>query len=438
MALGGGIFTTQNKILPGTYINFVSAAKASAILSDRGIAAIPVELDWGAENQMFPVENSDFHDYARQLFGYLYTDDAMLPMREIFRHAKKAFFFRLNKGGALAENAFATAKYPGTRGNALTVKIEANENSTEAAPLYNITTYMDTVKVDIQTAISNAEELQDNEYIIWNDSATLQLTAGTPLTGGANGSVDNAAYQEFLDQAESYSFHVLACPSTDVTIKALFAAFTKRMRDEVGKKFQCVMSNHLADNEGIISIKNGIIGEKNTAALVPWVTGAIAGVAVNASVTNMLYDGELDIDTVYTQAQLEAALKEGSFIFHNVDGEMHVLRDINTFVSVSKEKSADFAQNQTIRVLDQIANDIAVLFADKYIGKIPNDAAGCISLWNDIVTHHNELQDIRAIENFNADDVTVSVGDAKRSVSVSDCVTPVNCMEQLYMTVYVA
>jgi len=34
MALGGGNFLVQNKVLPGSYINFVAAAKASAALSD--------------------------------------------------------------------------------------------------------------------------------------------------------------------------------------------------------------------------------------------------------------------------------------------------------------------------------------------------------------------------------------------------------------------
>mgnify|MGYP000797721384 CR=1 FL=1 len=33
MALGGGTFLTQNKILPGAYINFISVANASATLS---------------------------------------------------------------------------------------------------------------------------------------------------------------------------------------------------------------------------------------------------------------------------------------------------------------------------------------------------------------------------------------------------------------------
>ena len=44
---------------------------------------------------------------------------------------------------------------------------------------------------------------------------------------------------------------------------------------------------------------------------------------------------------------------------------------------------------------------------------------------------------IRAIENFSGENVTVEKGDTKKSVVVTDYVTPVNAMEQLYMTVYV-
>ena len=51
--------------------------------------------------------------------------------------------------------------------------------------------------------------------------------------------------------------------------------------------------------------------------------------------------------------------------------------------------------------------------------------------------HHTELQAIRAIEDFSGEDVTIARGDTKKSVVVGDHVTPVNAMEQLYMTVYV-
>lgn len=52
MALGGGTFLTQNKILPGAYMNFISVANASATLSDRGIATIALDMDWGVEGKI--------------------------------------------------------------------------------------------------------------------------------------------------------------------------------------------------------------------------------------------------------------------------------------------------------------------------------------------------------------------------------------------------
>ena len=70
-------------------------------------------------------------------------------------------------------------------------------------------------------------------------------------------------------------------------------------------------------------------------------------------------------------------------------------------------------------------------------GIIPNDRGGRNSLWKDIVKHHKELEQIRAIEDFDSDTVIVEQGDTKKSVVVTETVTPVNAMEQLYMTVTV-
>lgn len=459
MALGGGTFLTQNKILPGAYINFISVANASAILADRGIATIPLEMNWGPEGEVITVELGDFQKNSQKVFGYAYTADELKPMREIFKHAKTVHFFRLNFGGAKAACTYATAKYPGTRGNDLRIVIEENENSKPESKLYDVSTYLGTVQADIQKGISEMSDLKDNDYVDFKTEAALALTAAIPLTGGSNGSVEDAAYQTYLDKMEAYTFNAMGCPTNKSAIVELFTAFCKRMRDDVGKKFQVVCFRNLADYEGVVSIKNGLsdsssvsamagkavvdrsvlgmAGGSESPALIPWVTGVIAGTAINKSATNMAYDGEYAIDTDYTQSELEAGILEGAFMFHLVDNQVTVLQDINTFISTTDEKSADFSSNQTIRVLDQIANDIAVLFGKKYIGKVPNDASGRISLWNDIVKYHQELQNIRAIEGFNPDHVTVSPGDTKKAVVVTDYVMPVNAMEQLYMTVYV-
>jgi hypothetical protein len=102
------------------------------------------------------------------------------------------------------------------------------------------------------------------------------------------------------------------------------------------------------------------------------------------------------------------------------------------------DKGEDFKSNQTIRVIDQIANDIVKLFNTKYLGKIPNNASGRVSLWGDIVAHHRQMEAIQAIENFDSSLLTVEQGDTKKSVVVTDYVTVTNAMAQLYMTVIIA
>lgn len=84
MALGGGTFVTQNKELPGAYINFISAASASATLSERGIATMPLELDWGIDGEVFEVTNSDFQKNSLKIFGYDYTHDKLKGLRDLF------------------------------------------------------------------------------------------------------------------------------------------------------------------------------------------------------------------------------------------------------------------------------------------------------------------------------------------------------------------
>ncbi|MFQ4771862.1 phage tail protein, partial [Clostridioides difficile] len=283
--------------------------------------------------------------------------------------------------------------------------------------------------------------LQDNDYITWKKDATLEASAGLVFTGGANGeAVTGAEYQAFLDKIESYSFNALGCLATTTEIKSLFVEFTKRMRDRVGAKFQTVLyKKNDADYEGVVSVENKI---KDTglleSSLIYWTTGAIAGCDINKSNTNKRYDGEFDVDVNYTQIHLEEALKTGKFIFHKVGDEVHVLEDINTFVSFTDEKNDDFSSNQSVRVLDQIANDIATLFNTKYLGEVPNDKSGRISFWNDVVKHHEQLQNMRAIEDFKADDVSVEPGSDKKTVVVSDAVKVISAMSKLYMTVSVS
>ena len=436
MALGGGTFVTQNKILPGAYINFISAKRATSSLSDRGIVAIPLELDWGIDEEAFQVTSDDFEKYSVKYFGYDYTHEKLKGLRDLFKNIRLGYFYKLNKG-VKASCTIATAKYSGIRGNDLKVTVTTNIDDNAK---FDVVILLDNKKIDTQIA-KVITDLQDNDYITWKKDATLEASAGLVFTGGTNGeAVTGAEYQAFLDKIESYSFNALGCLATTTEIKSLFVEFTKRMRDKVGAKFQTVLYKKSdADYEGVVSIENKIKDKDLVeSSLIYWATGAIAGCDINKSNTNKKYDGEFDVGVNYTQIQLEEALKSGKFIFHKVGDEVHVLEDINTFVSFTDDKNDDFSSNQSVRVLDQIANDIATLFNTKYLGEVPNDKSGRISFWNDVVKHHEQLQNMRAIEDFKADDVSVEPGSDKKTVVVSDAVKVISAMSKLYMTVSVS
>lgn len=432
MALGGGTFVSQNKVLPGAYINFISVATASGELSDRGVAAMALELDWGADDEIFTITRDEFLSKSNEILGYDYGHEKLKGLRDLFQNIHTLVAYKLTSGGDKAENDFAVAKHTGVRGNDIQIIIQEQIDG----GMFEVSTALDGRIVDEQV-VSDVSELEDNAFVEFKDNAVLAETAGTPLINGTNGSVDVASHQRFLDLAESQPFNAMGVVSDDEKIKALYATHTESMRDDRGKKFQTVVHNHPADYEGVINVKNDVLDDENAGSLVYWVTGVAAGKPVNASALNDIYAGEYEVDVDFTQTELEQAIKSGEFALHRVGDNIRVLNDINSLISTTAEKGDMFKENQTVRVVDQIANDIATLFAEKYLGSIPNDQSGRVSLQSDIVSQHESLQDIRAIEDFSADDVSVEQGNDKKSVVANTGVTIVNTMEKLYMTTVV-
>lgn len=432
MAHGGGTFLTQNKVLAGAYINIISLAGANTSLSERGIATIALPLDWGEKEKVVMVTKEDFQKNSLKIFGYDYTHEKLKGLRDLFRNIHTLYVFRLNGGGVKASNTHATAKFAGTRGNGIKTVISANVDEPSK---FNVKTLVDNTLVDDQVVATSAD-LKDNDFVEFKKNSSLQVTAGIPCMGGTNSEVTGAEHQKYLNQIEKYTFNTMGLVMTDEVTKGLYINFNKRLRDEVGKKFQLVVYNKAADYEGVINVKNSAEGDE--AAMVYWVTGVISGTPVNKSALNKIYDGEYKPNVDHSQSELEKAIKKGEFMFHKVNDEVRVLMDINSLVTTTDEKGEIFKDNQTVRVADQIANDIAVLFNTHYLGIIPNDEAGRISLWNDVCKIYQKLESIRAIEGFKTENVTIERGETKRSVvcNTKD-LNIINAMGQLYMTVVI-
>jgi hypothetical protein len=275
---------------------------------------------------------------------------------------------------------------------------------------------------------------------VFSGTGSLEAAAGVPLQGGADGTVSNQDYMDYLAAVEVQDFNTMALPSDDASLKSLIVSFIKRVRDE-GKKVQAVLANYpTADYEGVISVKNGVLLSDGTVVnatqATAWVAGATAGANVNESLTYQAYDDAIDVDVRYTNTQIIDALTNGEMLFVPSDGKAVIEQDINTFTSYTPEKGKQFSKNRVIRLLDGIATDFRRIFESYYIGKVNNNADGRNIFKNECVNYLATLQNISAIQNFDSQsDITVMQGTDPDSVIVDLFIQPVDSIEKIYFTI---
>lgn len=434
----GGTFLTQNKVLPGTYINFISKARALGSVGERGVVAFAWSGNWGKEGEVFSVTAEDFQKNSVNIFGYDYTSDQMILMREVFAGASEAKIYRVSSGTkakADINGITATAICGGSRGNDFSVVIE--ESVDDENKFYVKTVIVDSGDVVDEQCVSNVSELCDNDFVSFSKTGTLKPSAGINLSGGTDTPPSGESYSGFLSAIEKENFTVIFYDGDDSATKGLFASFTKRLRDDEGYKITCVLYNYEADYEGVINVINECMSENSfvlPSSLVYWVAGMHAGTEINQSLTNTLYNGELLIGGKFSKSELTECVEKGKFVFYGDKDGYRILKDINSFVNFSQNKNSDFCFNQVIRILDSIANDTAKIFDKFYIGKCSNDDSGRNLFKTELIEYHQKLVAIGAIGNFSPEDITVEKGQEKGDVVVYEYVEPSAAMDKLYMT----
>ena len=440
--MAGGNWTTMNKVRPGVYINVSSEPKPLGTIGERGITTMALPLSWGPSKTVISIESSavlgaDF----RNVLGYDITDLNVLLIKEALKRAKTLLLYRLNEGTKAAGTVGAltvTAKYGGVRGNDITIAVQQNIDDDT---LFDVKTFVGGREVDLQT-VPDSGSLIPNNWVVFG-SGELTASAGVPLTGGDDGTVTNADHTDYLAAIELFDFHTIALASEDPTLKSVYVSFAKRLRDDEGQKIQAVVAKYpAADYEGVIGVKNGVVladGTKITAEqATAWVAGATAAAQMNESLTYQAYDDAVDVDERFTNSQIEAAINNGDFLFTPNNGRAVVETDINTFTSFSPTKRRHFSKNRVLRVLDGIANDFKRIFEEFYIGKVDNNPDGRNLFKGECIKYMETLQDINAIQNFDAqNDVQVREGDESDSVYADVWVQPVDSMEKFYFDIKV-
>ncbi|MFC5703183.1 phage tail sheath family protein [Cohnella faecalis] len=437
--MAGGTWVAQNKVRPGAYINFVSEGGALGSVGERGIVAAALVLPWGPSKQILEINAGDD---VSELLGYDIAAPELLLIRESLKRAKTLLLYRLNTG-TKASKAIgvltATAKHGGARGNDLTIIVQTNVDDNAK---FDVITVLEGEEVDRQV-VSAIADLAPNAWVTWSGTGTITTSAGAALTGGADGTAVNGDHTDFLAALELRDWQTVAYPGTDNVLKGVYAAFARRLRDTEGTKVQAVLENYpVADHEGIISVKNGVVlsdGTTLTAAqATAWVAGATAAATIAESLTYQAYDDAVDASPRYTNSQTITALEAGELLFTVSGGKAIVEQDINSLTSFTPDKGKQFRKNRVVRVLDGVGNDFKRIFEAYYLGKVNNNADGRNLLKAEIVTYLASLQAAGAIQNFDSQaDVQVTSGIESDSVYVELSVQPVDAIEKIYMKVKV-
>lgn len=457
--MNGGTFEPGvDKILAGIYFRFESAAKKRTQLGGRGIVALPFILNWGKPKSFIPI--TDDKDTVKYL-GAEIDDPELLMVKEAKKESKTVLVYRLNDGEKatieIGATATATAKCSGTLGNKLVIRIAENVLDEEKK---DITVFLGLRRVVRQT-IKDVADFKSNDYIELSGTGELTLTAGTNLAGGTNGDVTNEDFMDFMDAAEVEYFDAIGLPvDDDEELKAVFASFIKRLRDESGIKIAGVMANYAGDFEGIINVANNVTiavpgaikgqfdeKELTVAECVPWVAGASAGASVQKSLTFVEYKGAVDVpERLDTYAKIDA-VQNGEFIFSYDprDKVVSVEMDINSFTSFTDKKDKQFSDNKIMRVLDGINNDLtreikwAIKTRNEANRSIPTNGDGAQYIRTLITLYMNTLQTEEGIKNFDSNtDIEISITEEGNGFYIKVYAQPVYAAIKYYVEAIVS
>lgn len=444
--MAGGTWTSQNKIRPGVYIRFRSDAGVGLTVGDRGTVTIPEPLSWGPVAQVMEIEaGADMTPYT----GYDITHPKNRFLNEIFKGTnrtaapQKVLLYRPTASGSAQATATiapltVTAKYPGARGNDISVVIT---ELTEPEDTFTVSTVVDGEVADQQTA-KTAGELTDNDWVSFSGTGALSANTGTPLTGGLDGTVQSAAYSAYLTAIEPYPFDVLIYDGSDTTVQDAMAAFVERIADEAGSYAQLAAAGLTnPDSRFVINVGTGVTLSDGT-TLTPqqvtwWAGGASAGAQYNESLTYAQYPGAVSVSPLLTNSGYEQALAAGQFVLFADNGVVKVEQDINSLVTFTADISEPYRKNRVMRLLNTIANDIYRQFSEGYIGVVNNNEAGRMQFKGAIVGYLLDVQANNGIQNFSADDVEVLPGEDIDAIVVNLAVQPLDAVEKIYVTVTV-
>ena len=371
---------------------YVRTPPAACSLPRRGSVGVVHELGWG------PVLTPMEFMHADEI-GDIYGETAAV-LRDALICAERVLCVR-PEGSAYAKCMFGRARYPGSGGNMLTVV------SSKVRDGYRVDIYLGSRCVAGQT-VTGAEELCDDDYIVYDRGCSLFATAGMPLSGGSDAVMTDESYADAVRMISGAD--VIACGEASAAMAEAMCSRVDELRG--GGSYVCgLAADRKSDGGAIYSLYTG-----GSADAVYYTAGALAACPFYRTVSGHVYAGSADVPVVSVQEAKSLAAA----------GQISYVRRRGC-VMLYREVSSDAKSGGALRLEDELRRRIHDMFEEKYRGRTYTDGSAASRLSDEIKAEIVKIG--RVYGCFAPDAVTVSVnvrdGNAAVSVSVPASFRPV-------------
>lgn len=477
-----GTWSTGNPpTRPGAYFNFMAAARAAVAGGVTGTAAIVGTADWGPENAIQVVTSpAEFEQFYGTTTGGSLPDAAVGTLAGLDSGgAAIALVYRavgtaglvsslvLNDGAA-APSVTLTGKYKGVRGNNFTVTVQANVVDAAKKDLIIYETVSGAPfererfsgLVNTNTAFVTEINLLSKlvtAVVTGTSGRVVNNVVSAPLAGGNSGlTLTTTNFTDSFNALEAQSFNTISLGNiSDDTTLDLFVGYVKKLNSEQGKRVFGVIGGADAeaysaalarsteyDSENIINV--GATSLKrlsdnvtfSPAQLASRIAGAIAGIGLTRSLTNVKFSG-YQVVNAPSNATYTLGITDGILMFTNdstsrvrVEAGVTSLRTTNL-----TDRPTSFRQIRNVAITHFIQTQLTAVASENYLGRLANSETARRDLVGNFLAFLRKLEGDQVLQGgsqVTLDGDRVQGGNA---VYISFEITPIDAIERIFLTV---
>lgn len=402
--MAGTFILGETKIRPGSYFNIQKKGGNAAAGIMNGVTAVIFKADFGPLNTAVELRAEDGYE---QTFGTGLTTDAI--REAIAGGAKTIIACRVGNGGtqgtidlkdtAKEDVLSITAKYPGDKDFAVTVREKLSDSTLKECIFYTGTTEFE--KVEFVSGEGEAKALVEAlassknfkaELKEGKESALLEIVSQSAFTKGTNPQTTTGDYSNAFAQVEPYEFNTICLDTEDTEIHLLLQSFVNRIFDAGSLAQAVVAEKHTVELETRIKHAAAFNDEKMNYVLNAWVdeqgttidgyqtaariAGMIGAVAANSSLTHTVISGFTEILEKLTNTDMISAEKRGCIVLsYNKAKQVWIDNAINTLITPADNQDDGWKKIRRVKTRFELIRRINTT-TDDLVGKVDNDNNG--------------------------------------------------------------